>query len=113
MPEIDAKTTKLCKELAQLEAKTLPHDVRKREIKKELLAGHAENFQVTLPGLGVVKLSAKKDKRCTGTTFELVVDKFLSLTEKQRERLVEEQGIVKPAEVWTGAYYGSVGVELF
>lgn len=108
----DAATEKLCTELAKIEAKAAPLDIRRKEIKTELLAKHAENFKVTLPGLGVVKLSAKKDKRCTGTAPELVVESFLRLTDKQRERM-QEQGIVKIAEQWSGAYYGSVTVELF
>lgn len=109
---MDSATTKLCTELAKLEAKTAPDDARKKEIKKKLLAEHPENFQVTLPDLGVVKLSAKRDKACKGTGYEVVVDKFLALTEKQRERELE-RGVIKPVELWSGAYYGSVTVELF
>lgn len=108
----DAATTKLCAELAKLEAKTADDDARKKEIKKDLLGRHAENFQVTIAGLGVVKLSAKRPKECTGTAPEIVVEAFLGLPEKRRDLLVE-QGVVKIAEQWKGAYYGSVSVELF
>lgn len=110
--KIDTATTRLCGELARIEAKSAADDARAKEIKKELLGKHGENFQVTIPGVGVVKLSAKRDKECTGKSYELDVSAFLQASQKDQDRLTEK-GYVREVEVWKGAYYGSVSVDLF
>ena len=105
----------LCDELLRLRKKHLDAFTREKEIKSELTrsAGEAgENFKITIEGLGVVKVSAPKDKRCTGTAPEIVVDKFLALPASEQKDLTR-RGVVVIAEQWTGAYYGSVTPELF
>jgi hypothetical protein len=109
----------LCEELLGLKAlmrQVLGKDVdafaREKEIKTILLSDADGNFKEVVDGIGVVKVSAPKPERCTGTAPEIVVEAFLGMTELQRDRLTEK-GIVKIAEQWTGKYYGSVTVELF
>jgi hypothetical protein len=105
----------LCEELLTLRKKHADAFAREKEIKSALTAsaGEAqENFKIAIDKLGVVKVSAPKDARCTGTAPEIVVEAFLALTEKERGKLTE-RGVVKIAEQWTGKYYGSVTAELF
>jgi hypothetical protein len=75
-------------------------------------ADHGENFQLVVDKLGRIKVSAPKDKVCKGTAPEIIVEAFLALPERERDKLIEK-GIVRIAEQWTGAYYGAVTVELF
>jgi hypothetical protein len=108
-----ATRDKLAEELLDLRKKHEAAFAREKEIKKLLIAdANGENFQVTIKGLGVVKVSAAKDKRCTGQAPELVIDAFLAMPQAQRDRL-KDKGVVKIVEQWTGAYYGSVTPELF
>jgi hypothetical protein len=105
----------LAEELVKLKRKHVAVFAREKAIKKALTkdAGEGgENFQEHFPGIGVVKVSAPKEKRCTGTAPEIVVETFLALPEARREKL-EKDGIVKIAEQWTNPYYGSVTVDLF
>jgi hypothetical protein len=62
--------------------------------------------------LGVVKVSAPRDKRCVGTAPEIVVDVFLARPQRERDRLIKG-GVVKMAEQRKDPYYGAVTVELF
>jgi len=103
----------LAEELVKLKSKHADVYAREKEIKKALIAdADGENFQETIKGIGVVNVSAAKDKRCKGTAPEIVVDAFLRLPKAQQDRLTEK-GVVIIAEQWSGAYYGSVSVELF
>lgn len=103
----------LAAELVEIEKRQTLDNARKKEIKVALLeAANGENYKVAIPGLGVVKVSAPKDARCTGTAPQIVVEAFLDLPRARQEKLVE-QGVVTIAEQWTGKYYGSVTVELF
>jgi hypothetical protein len=103
----------LCEELLKLRSEHADAFAREKEIKALLIkdAG-TENFKEVVDKLGVVKVSAPKEQRCTGTAPELVIDAFLGMTELQRDKLTEK-GVVKIAEQWTGKYYGSVTAELF
>lgn len=110
-PDTDA----LCTELLKLTRKTEADDARKKEIKTELLrvAGESgENMKIIIEKLGLVKVSAPRPKECTGVAPEVVVEVFLALPEREQDRL-KERGIVKIAEQWKNAYYGSVTPELF
>lgn len=107
-PDTDA----LCRELLALCRKNAEDDARRDEIKAELKKGAVENFQVTVAGLGKVKVSAPQPKRCTGTAPEVVVESFLALPQREQDRLTE-RGIVRIAQQWKNAYYGSVTPELF
>jgi hypothetical protein len=102
----------LCRELLTLCKRNAEDDARRNEIKAELKGDADENYKIKIPGLGVVKVSAPKDKSCTGTAPEIVVEAFLALPNGQKEKLLE-RGVVKIAEQWTGTYYGSVTAELF
>jgi hypothetical protein len=108
-----ATRSALCEELAKLRRKHADAFAREKEIKKLLIedAGD-ENFQVAVRGVGVVKVSAAKPKHCKGTAPEIVVDAFLKLPQAQQDKLTEK-GVVIIAEQWSGAYYGSVTVDLF
>jgi hypothetical protein len=103
----------LCEELLKLRAKHADVYAREKEIKSLLIkdAGD-ENFKEVIDKLGAVKVSAPKPERCTGTAPEIVVEAFLMLSERERDKLTGK-GIVKIAEQWTGKYYGSVTAELF
>lgn len=109
---VDFATDKRVIRLAEIEKKIAPFVPEIKELKKGLLADYPENVQATLPGLGVVKLSAKKEKRVTGVTYELNVESFLAMTDKQRKDWID-RGRVRQVDQVTGAYYGSVSVELF
>jgi len=102
----------LCRELLTLRRKHAEAFARETEIKAALKTGAAENFQISIPGLGVVKVSAPKPKSCTGVSPEIVVDAFLRLDDRERKKLIK-LGLVIEAEQWKGAYYGSVTAELF
>jgi hypothetical protein len=67
----------LCKELAMLHRKHAAAFASEKEIKKALTSAATENFQETVPGVGVIKVSAPKAKECTGIAPEIVVDVFL------------------------------------
>ena len=104
---------KLAEELLKLEAKHACDFARVREIKKLLIAdANGENFQVTVKGLGIVKVSAAKEKRCTGQAPELVVEKFYALPKAEQASLTKK-GLVALVEQWKDAYYGAVKPELF
>jgi hypothetical protein len=102
----------LCEELAKLHKKHAAAFAREKEIKKTLTTSATENFQETIPGVGVVKVSSPRPKECTGIAPEIVVDVFLARPERERDKLIE-RGIVRMVEQWKGAYYGAVTVELF
>jgi len=105
--------TALARELLGYEKKLFEDLARMSEI-KSLLKGDAngENYKITVKGLGEVKVSAPRDKVCTGVTPELAVDKFLALAKGERTALIKS-GVVVEAEQWKSAYYGSVTAELF
>jgi hypothetical protein len=108
-------TRDLAEELVRLLGAHAEVYAREKELKKALTAAAGDagaNFQESFPGLGVVKVSAPKDKRCIGTAPEIVVEAFLGLPEKRRDKLIED-GVVAIVEQWKGAYYGSVSVDLF
>ena len=108
-------TDELCRELLNIRRKHAEVFGREKEIKSELIAaagGKGENLKITVGNLGVVKVSAPKDKRCTGVAPEIIVDVFLRLPEKERKDLMK-RGLVAEAEQWKAPYYGSVTAELF
>lgn len=105
----------LARELVTIHRKHSEAFLRIDDLKAQLkkMAGDlGENFKEEFPGLGAVKVSAPKDKRCKGTAPEIVVEAFLGLPERRREKLLAD-GIVVVAEQWTSPYYGSVSVDLF
>src|SRR5258708_32740284 len=84
------------------------YEARDSEICALLKAEAADeggNFQVTIDGLGRIKVSAPRDKAMKGEAPELVVNKFYALPDRKREALIE-QGIVKMEPQYSGAYYG-------
>jgi hypothetical protein len=108
-------TEELSRELLNLRKKHCDAFAREKEIKSLLIAaaGDAgENLKITVNGLGVVKVSAPKDKRCTGVAPELKIEAYLALEPRERKDLLK-RGIVADVEQWSGAYYGSVTAELF
>jgi hypothetical protein len=112
-PAIDRK--KLVRELLELRRHYERFEPRDKEIcalLKQDAKDNGGNFKVTIEGLGFASVSAPKDKRRTATSYELDVGNFLALPQRQRDALTDK-GTVKEVEVWTGAYYGAVSVELF
>jgi hypothetical protein len=105
---------KLADELIRLRTIYQPYEARDKEVCAELkrLAGESGNFEVVIKGKGRIKVSKPKAKEMTGLAPEIVVEAFLGLPQRERDRL-EEKGIVKMAPQYTGAYYGAVTVELF
>lgn len=102
-------------ELVRLRSKNAAVYAREKELKKTLTTAAGdlgENFQETFPGVGTVKVSAPKPKSCKGTAPEIVVETFLALPERERDRLTGK-GIVAIAEQWSSPYYGAVTVDLF
>jgi hypothetical protein len=83
-------------------------------IKAELkqLATDAGNFQEVIAGKGKVSVAGKKDKTFKGDLPVLDADKFKALTDAKREQLLA-QGVVKIEPQYSGAFYGSVSVDLF
>jgi hypothetical protein len=110
-PDTDA----LCRELLNIRRKHADVFGREKEIKSELIkvAGDkGENLKITVEDLGVVKVSAPKDKRCTGIAPEIMVDAFLRLPDRDRKDLMK-RGLVAEVEQWKSPYYGSVTADLF
>lgn len=108
-------TEALCEELLKLHKRHEADFASIKEIKSILIAAAAEageNAKIVIPKLGIVKVSAPKDKHCTGTAPEIVVEVFLAIPERERKDLLK-RGIVVNAEQWTGKYYGAVTAELF
>jgi hypothetical protein len=105
----------LARELVKLRFDHATVFAREAELKSlliEIAKGKGENFKEVAAGFGTVSVSAPKDKQCTGTAPELIVDAFLAAPERTRDSLIE-RGIVKIVEQWTGASYGRVTVKLF
>lgn len=75
-------------------------------------AAKAGNFQETAAKLGRVKVSAPHDRRFKGKTWELDVEAFMQAAKPTRDSLLR-RGLVKEVDEYSGAYYGSVTVELF
>jgi hypothetical protein len=106
---------KLVRELIKLRKVYAPYEGRDKEI-CTLLKQDAEasggNFQVAVDKLGKVKVSAPHEKAFKGKTWELNVEAFLQATKTVRDSLIK-RGLVKEVYEYSGAYYGSVTVELF
>ena len=109
-----ANREQLAAELIKLRRVYEPYESRDKEICAELkrLAAGAGNFEVVVRGKGRIKVSAPKDKAMKGTAPEIVVEKFMELPQRERDRMTE-RGIVKMEPQYTGAYYGAVTVEFF
>ena len=106
---------KLVRELLELRRRYERFEPRDKEIcalLKQDAKDNGGNFKMTIGGLGFANVSAPKDKRRTGTTHELILDAYYELSYSKQDKLIKD-GIVKEVEVWTGAYYGAVNVELF
>jgi hypothetical protein len=71
----------LCRELLQIRKANAAAFAREDEIKTALGADATENSQIRIDKLGLVKVSAPKEKRCTGAALEIVVETFLRLPE--------------------------------
>jgi hypothetical protein len=108
-------TEALCRELLTIRRKHADVFDREKEVKSQLTAAageKGENLKITIEDLGIVKVSAPKEKRRTGTAPEIVVEAFLRLPERERKDLMK-RGLVAEVEQWKSAYYGSVTAELF
>lgn len=79
---------------------------------REIATDDGENFKEEFAGEGVVKVSGAKEGKFKGIMPEVDAEKFLALSERRRETLVE-QGIVKMNSVYAKPYYGSVTVDVF
>lgn len=114
LPRMATSKEKLAEELIRLRRLYEPHEARDKEICAELkrLAAGDGNFEVVVSGKGRIKVSAPKDKAMKGIAPEIVIEKFMALPDRQRDRL-RELGVVRMEPQYTGAYYGAVTVELF
>jgi len=118
-PKALARALKLCRadaeELAKLKCDNATVFAKEKELKARLIsyaAARGENYKEIVDGMGAVKVSAPKEKKCTGTAPELVVDTFLALPAGRREALIAAS-VVKIVEQWSGAFYGSVQFDPF
>jgi hypothetical protein len=106
---------KLARELLKMRKVYAPLEARDAEI-CQILKGDAQvsggNFQVAVDKLGRVKVSAPHGKAVKGETWELDVAAFIATTKTTRDSLMK-RGIVRKVTEYSGAYYGSVTVELF
>jgi hypothetical protein len=112
-PKIDA--AKLARELVGIHRDHAKIFARIDDIKSQLkqAAGEkGENLKLEFTGLGQVKVSRPRGKELKGIAPEVKAEVFLGLTEKQRNRLIDD-GVIVMAEQWSSAYYGAVTVELF
>lgn len=106
---------KLVRELLELRRnyeRFAPRDKEICALLKQDAKDEGGNFKVTIERLGFANVSAPKDKHRTGTSYELDIDKFMGLPQRQRDGLIEKS-VVNEVEVWKSAYYGAVTVELF
>lgn len=92
----------------------LPYEGEDKEICAYLkeLARERGNFQETIQRLGRVKIAAPHDKKFKSKTWELDVEAFLQASATTRKSLLG-RGLVKEVKEYSGAFYGSVTVELF
>jgi hypothetical protein len=106
---------KLAQELVNIENKHKAVFARVDEIKAELrkiATDGGENFREMFTGVGVVKVSGGHDGKFKGT-FPVVQEKaYFDLPDAKRKKL-EDDGIIKMTPTYSGAYYGSVSVDLF
>jgi len=106
---------KLGRELLLIHKDREPTERRRKEL-QSLLIGMTEdrggNYQVTVPTLGKISVSAGQPRRCEGPVPELVIEAFLALPEKERAKLVD-RGIVAINEQWKEPYAGRVTPTLF
>lgn len=119
MPSRQDNILKACRadahELVELERDNQAIFGRRKELKARLIAhaqSRGENFKEIFDKIGAVKVSGAKAAACKGTAPVVVVEAFLDRPKAEQDRLIG-RGVVKIAEQWTGAYYGSVTVELF
>jgi len=106
---------KLARRLIAIEKISAPHAGERAEIcaaLKKDAKDNGGNFQVAIDKHGKVIVSAPKDKKFKGKTWELDLEAFMQAPKNQRDALLK-RGIVKEVDEYTGAYYGSVTVELF
>jgi hypothetical protein len=75
-------------------------------------AARTGNFQESIAKLGKIKVSAPHDRKFKGKTWVLDVEAFLQAAKPTRDSLLK-RGLVKEVDEYSGAYYGSVTVELF
>lgn len=77
------------------------------------LAGEAgASFQELFSDVGKVSVAPPKPKTFKGRVPECVPEKFYALPKGEQTRL-EKQGLIVQADQYTGAYYGSVTVDLY
>lgn len=110
----EGKRRAFAEELVGLWVKHAPMLARMDELKTELkaIATDTDNFQEVIPGKGKVKVSGKRDKQLLGEKPEVVDERFTALSAAERKALLKS-GVVAMVENWSGAYYGSVTVDLF
>lgn len=112
---IENRRRSLAEELVGIHARHAATFARIDELKTELKAIATDagaSFQEVIVGKGKVKVAGKKEKELLGEVPEVDAGKFVALTGAERKALLKG-GIVKMVENWSGAYYGSVTVDLF
>jgi hypothetical protein len=115
MPIDETKLYKPVRRLITLRRIYAPYEGEDAELcallKKEAKEA-GDGYQITIDKYGRVKVSAPHDKTMKGETWELDIQAFINATQRTRDSLMR-QGIVKKVTEYSGAYYGSVTVELF
>lgn len=105
----------LVEELVGYEHKHQAMFARIDEIKaalRKLATDAGENFQELVAGKGRVNVSAGHDGKFKGT-FPVVQEKtYFELSDARRKKL-DEDGIIKMTQTYSGPYPGSVSVKLF
>ncbi len=106
---------KLARRLIAIDKISAPYAGERAEICAKLKS-EAEaaggNFQVAVANMGRVKVSSPHPKAFKGKTWQLDLDAFMQATKATRDSLMK-RGLVKEVDEYSGAYYGSVTVELF
>lgn len=111
----EKKARPLAEELVKLFGKNAKDLARIDELKtvlKTMATDAGESLQLVVTGKGKVKVAGKKDKQLLGEKPQVVDDKFVALSAADRKALLKS-GVVAMVENWSGAYYGSVTVDLF
>lgn len=110
----ERRRRELAEELVGLWAKHAKDFARIEELKTELkaIATDTANFQEVIIGKGIVKVAGKKAKELLGEKPEVDAEKFVALSAAERKALLKG-GVVTMVPKWSGAYYGSVTVDLF
>lgn len=78
---------------------------------RKLSEAAGKGFKVEIEGLGLVEVKAGRAEEVTGTQPQLVVAAFLGMTDRRRDKLVED-GLIEIVPVVKKAAKASVTVRL-